>query len=1194
MEPSINIPSNIPKVRQIDDSTPSNPAKNKSIIVPKEKISSEKAFTIASEALKIKKATVPTAIYKVPLGSLKELLTEEQLAAIAKTPFPESLNDVSLVDKSLGGTTGARLAESNDSQYVMKQGTTSGHLLSEYHANKAYRKLGVPVPKVKLYNKVDSAKIAKNERSEHAVSEKDSQPVMLSQFIEGQTLKDFLNDFSIDQESKDKVIQKLQSHFILDCLLCNWDVIGLQKDNIIVTKDGTPYRVDNGSAFEYRAQGQKKHNGFSEIMEEHNSMRSGINPSAASIFGTISDEELIRQIVDAEKDQEKILAAIPEKYRNAMKERIASLSTFKEKFLLNKKVYLNSQQSQLNKENAVVAFNKQYSSQLDYGTHRMQLQLNGIPLKSEPAPSDWSKIPDKKIDEPAWNPVNKEKPDAAGAIILEPDGRVWIYEPKNHFGGYEHTFSKGRVEPGLTMQQTAIKEAFEETGLQVEITGFLMDQERSVTNTRFYLAKRVGGDPSQAEWEADNVKLVPLDKLRPFLNAEVDRKIGKQIEAKNLFNKPITTAGHEELLKINFAYYGPSIELREVNNILKEQPDGTFLLFKRMDGSHAATVKKDGSLKTIYGKNPEEIYKNNSGDLLYPVGHFGELSFSKSKEMLAGQKPLSYHIFTQGEFIRIGYVDALNKTKYLSFKPFLQPTGNVVYLSLTNGKAYADIGEVLDDFPLLRRPLSLKDIKDKNSEDESVHSSNKWDIASFELESSPFESTKLELSAFGSVPEQDFDFFSPSQETSIFDSLQPFEEISIEKELENQAVKEKDQAAEEQGLSSDFEEELAQPEVLSYITPDQLIKAKINEAYVDVITYSQAHEMLSFDGTPDGCYIIIPESYSGVNTLLFKENGQVYVTYYNAIEKKIKNTNDEQSFFSLEELFANPKFAKKLKEPLIHYSQSMVEKVEQDMVFGEINETKSSIQGIDTTKETFADPSINEKMNQATVKGVAQLQAIMMLEKDEFPDGAYLVIINADDDKSLLVKDQDKITEYYYDKLVDKFVNDNDGRTYSSLEDIFTDPDMADKLSVPIAKIISEQIDTAYLEGLTFDQASHILKSDITPNGTYIVVSNNFNGKDLLFKMNDDVYTIFYGGATYEYDDGFSILFFRSLEEVFFFQEIAENLKEPVSDISVLNTYVEPQTPVAPTSIFSIPIKSASIKATLDTSTSINQKFSFK
>lgn len=147
--------------------------------------------------------------------------------------------------------------------------------------------------------------------------------------------------------------------------------------------------------------------------------------------------------------------------------------------------------------------------------------INGIPIKHQ-SPADFGSIADH-IDEPP-QPKLLGKKLSAGVVVQESDGRIWVVEPSGHYGGYEHTFAKGRVEDGLTMQQTARKEAYEEMGLNVELTGYLRDGEGSTTVTRYYTARRIGGDPADAHWETDKVKLATPEKLKKMLNVSRDRE----------------------------------------------------------------------------------------------------------------------------------------------------------------------------------------------------------------------------------------------------------------------------------------------------------------------------------------------------------------------------------------------------------------------------------------------------------------------------------------------------------------------------------------------------------------------------------------------------------------------------------------------------------------------------------------------
>lgn len=115
------------------------------------------------------------------------------------------------------------------------------------------------------------------------------------------------------------------------------------------------------------------------------------------------------------------------------------------------------------------------------------------------------------IEEPAFTPPRGLAP-AAGVVIQEPDGRIWMVCPTNQFGGYEVTFPKGRRD-GKGLQATAMAEAFEESGLQVRLVRHLVDVARTETYTRYYLAKRMGGTPAAMGWESQRVMLVPPAEL---------------------------------------------------------------------------------------------------------------------------------------------------------------------------------------------------------------------------------------------------------------------------------------------------------------------------------------------------------------------------------------------------------------------------------------------------------------------------------------------------------------------------------------------------------------------------------------------------------------------------------------------------------------------------------------------------------
>lgn len=132
--------------------------------------------------------------------------------------------------------------------------------------------------------------------------------------------------------------------------------------------------------------------------------------------------------------------------------------------------------------------------------------------------------------EPELSVTTGKRP-ASGAVIIEDDGRVWVISPSNQFGGYQNTFPKGRLFSGqtLSLRANALKEVFEETGLRVELRAHLMDAERSLTTTRYYLARRIGGNPADMGWETQAVHLVPQSQLPQFVGHPNDRPVVQAI-----------------------------------------------------------------------------------------------------------------------------------------------------------------------------------------------------------------------------------------------------------------------------------------------------------------------------------------------------------------------------------------------------------------------------------------------------------------------------------------------------------------------------------------------------------------------------------------------------------------------------------------------------------------------------------------
>ncbi len=155
-------------------------------------------------------------------------------------------------------------------------------------------------------------------------------------------------------------------------------------------------------------------------------------------------------------------------------------------------------------------------------------RINDLPLvalRARREAIDWAALAQNDtFEEPPFTPPAGYKL-AAGAVVVEPHGRVWVVHPTNGFGGYQTTFPKGRVTKGGSLRETACREVYEEAGLIVAPFAFLADSLRSTSYTRYYLARRREGSPADMGWESQAVSLVPLRYLRDFVNRSVDKAL---------------------------------------------------------------------------------------------------------------------------------------------------------------------------------------------------------------------------------------------------------------------------------------------------------------------------------------------------------------------------------------------------------------------------------------------------------------------------------------------------------------------------------------------------------------------------------------------------------------------------------------------------------------------------------------------
>jgi hypothetical protein len=203
--------------------------------------------------------------------------------------------------RDLGGSTGAALFEDPDGgRWVVKTNATQDHLKNEWLAFQLYRDLGITdLPE----NGIDAAPTKSRARAWDKTLTDTAylRQVMLTKFIDAPTLGKFMEDDDISDKDKESVRQILSDQMMFDAVMRNWDVVGMDLDNIVVKNLGSeiapaymPVRIDLGGTLNYRAQGGKKdgltHRGVQETLYR-------LQGSAQGMFSLATPESLAKQLL---------------------------------------------------------------------------------------------------------------------------------------------------------------------------------------------------------------------------------------------------------------------------------------------------------------------------------------------------------------------------------------------------------------------------------------------------------------------------------------------------------------------------------------------------------------------------------------------------------------------------------------------------------------------------------------------------------------------------------------------------------------------------------------------------------------------------------------------------------------------------------------------------------------------------------
>lgn len=171
----------------------------------------------------------------------------------------------------MGSNDGGVYTDEDGKQWYVKKPASNEHAMNEVLADDLYKAAGIETSELQLAD-LGNGKLG-----------------TASPMLDG-VQKNLSTKLASDKNYK----KELQDGFAMDVLLANWDVVGLEFDNVVTNKEGKPVRVDPGGALLFRAMGSPKGDAFDKMASEWDTLRdSSTNSKSAKAFKDMTDEQLV-------------------------------------------------------------------------------------------------------------------------------------------------------------------------------------------------------------------------------------------------------------------------------------------------------------------------------------------------------------------------------------------------------------------------------------------------------------------------------------------------------------------------------------------------------------------------------------------------------------------------------------------------------------------------------------------------------------------------------------------------------------------------------------------------------------------------------------------------------------------------------------------------------------------------------------